>query len=648
MAGKIKNCFLVNAAAGSGKTTKIKSMIKSFLEEDKKNNILCITYTNRAADELAEEFDTQRLYVGTIHSFLHSFMKNYFKHKDILKLYFDFFGKSILERITNVENKKNIEESNQKYIEKYGQLNFDVIKENIKCISYNESQFSTLYYGGLSHDDLIAFSKYVFDNCPIMLKRLSSKYQYIFIDEYQDTMAEVLKIFFESVKESSSELYLFGDRMQQIYKNYDGSFEEQFNLFDDTQLLSTNYRSVGEIVSILNKIYNDKCFIQKVSESMKEVRPDFCPRVVISNNVESYIRNIKLENPDTLVLYILNKERFKDIGVSNLYQAFSNMKKYSFGRTYTPVDVLTISYNDNPDSFLKLLYCVTEMEEHFRKQQYGVIVKILKSNKSMFSKEACCIQKHSDKERLFDNLKKIFCVFEDTNKTISDLIDILKSTSFLEESYINEVLSDEDNAQVLDVPAIELKRIVEYLDSPKVSTQHGVKGESHDSVLFVADDSMNSPLVHMYSFFEIWGSLQVSLKSFNEFYYAYRKEIIDLQNKIGMKTNELKKESYLVNKNCIENKLKEIKSEFYGSPYFSFLYEEIYDKYFSKPGVTAAKDCLKDSTIFGVLSAYKLFYVGCSRARRNLTILLDRSKIKGDLSILKAKFIEIGFKVEEV
>ena len=104
----------------------------------------------------------------------------------------------------------------------------------------------------------------------------------------------------------------------------------------------------------------------------------------------------------------------------------------------------------------------------------------------------------------------------------------------------------------------------------------------------------------------------------------------------------------MVNKNCIENKLKEIKSEFYGSPYFSFLYEEIYDKYFSKPGVTAAKDCLKDSTIFGVLSAYKLFYVGCSRARRNLTILLDRSKIKGDLSILKAKFIEIGFKVEEV
>ena len=67
--------------------------------------------------------------------------------------------------------------------------------------------------------------------------------------------------------------------------------------------------------------------------------------------------------------------------------------------------------------------------------------------------------------------------------------------------------------------------------------------------------------------------------------------------------------------------------------------------YFSKPGVTKARDCLKGNTAYSILSAYKLFYVGCSRARRNLTILLDSSKIKGNLEPQKKRFEEIGFQV---
>mgnify|MGYP000417609141 CR=1 FL=1 len=53
MADEVNNCHLINAPAGSGKTTLIKSMVRKFLLENPKDNILCITYTNRAADELA-------------------------------------------------------------------------------------------------------------------------------------------------------------------------------------------------------------------------------------------------------------------------------------------------------------------------------------------------------------------------------------------------------------------------------------------------------------------------------------------------------------------------------------------------------------------------------------------------------------------
>lgn len=81
---------------------------------------------------------------------------------------------------------ESIAESNARYIEKYGKLDYDMVRNNIKVLSYNESPFSSLYYGGLSHDDLIGFSKAIFNRYPVIKKRMTSKYQFIFIDEYQD------------------------------------------------------------------------------------------------------------------------------------------------------------------------------------------------------------------------------------------------------------------------------------------------------------------------------------------------------------------------------------------------------------------------------------------------------------------------------
>lgn len=92
MADGVNNCFLVNAPAGSGKTTYIKAMVSKLTLENPKDNILCITYTNRAADELSGDMKSEHSFVGTIHSFLHSFMKRYFAHSDILSLYFEQYG----------------------------------------------------------------------------------------------------------------------------------------------------------------------------------------------------------------------------------------------------------------------------------------------------------------------------------------------------------------------------------------------------------------------------------------------------------------------------------------------------------------------------------------------------------------------------
>ena len=48
----VENLFLVNAPAGSGKTTWIRKNVRKYLLQNPTDNVLCITYTNRAAEEL--------------------------------------------------------------------------------------------------------------------------------------------------------------------------------------------------------------------------------------------------------------------------------------------------------------------------------------------------------------------------------------------------------------------------------------------------------------------------------------------------------------------------------------------------------------------------------------------------------------------
>lgn len=257
-----ENIFLVNAPAGSGKTTWIRQQVESYLLHNPKDNILCITYTNRAAEELGRDLEQSRVYFGTIHSFINDFIGSFFSHKEIIDLYWEVYETQIIERIRNIEQKKTWIESNERYKEKYGSLDLDIVRSNINKISYNETPFNSLLYGGLGHNDLITFTKLAVDRFPIIKKKISDKYQLIFIDEYQDTSADVLHIFYTSLVGKKSKLYLLGDKMQQIYKNYNGEFEEKLETFNRSVNLSINYRTTPKIVDILNYIYNDEALKQ--------------------------------------------------------------------------------------------------------------------------------------------------------------------------------------------------------------------------------------------------------------------------------------------------------------------------------------------------------------------------------------------------
>ena len=648
----IKNKFLINAPAGSGKTTSIRNHLKSIYMEHPESKVLCITYTNRAADELKKDLESPNITVSTIHSYINDLIKPFFGQTEAINLYWELYGRKISERIENSNGDERIAESNQHYIEKFGSLSLDIVKSNIDELSYGETPFTSLYTGKLSHDDLLMFAYYLIKKYPVILRKISDKYNYIFIDEYQDTSAFILKIFYEAVKDRPNiMLYLLGDRMQQIYHNYDGSFEEQFKEFDTSKKLDTNHRSIGEIISILNRIYNDNRFDQNPSDKNRDLKPDIPPKILVSSDIKETVSKIQANFPNILTLYLMNKEKYEEIGAQHLYECYNSMETYSFGRKYSPSDVLSDLSEDNPDPLMRLLFFIDRIMRLYCNENYGTVISSCKKQTKYLNVSRLKLQRHVDKKAIKDIFDKIREVYYGDNCSIKMLFDCLQDLELVKEDFISRAYENTEYNAVFDVQVNEIRSLVAYLSDPYISTQHGVKGESHTSVVFVANDNYNNPNVRMYAFFELWSSLDFSLPEFEDLYYSYAGVIAEVEKRIGMKTSDLTKETHNQNE-ATQKVLKEYSEQllqkYKDNKIFEAICQNDYVAYLGKPTVSNAKKIFKLSNMEGILTAYKLFYVGCSRARKNLLVIVEETKISKFKDAFIAKVRSIGFDDNDV
>lgn len=641
----VENLFLVNAPAGSGKTTWIRKNVRKYLLQNPNDNVLCITYTNRAAEELGKDVDSNRVYFGTIHSFINDFIGSFFSHESILELYWEVYKNQIVERIENISQNGNWAESNMRYIEKYGGLTPEIVRSNITMISYNQAPFNSLYRGALGHDDLISFTRLAVERFPVIKKKISDKYQVVFIDEYQDTATDVLQIFYSSMIGKKSKLYLLGDKMQQIYRNYNGEFETYFNVFNKSINLSVNYRTTPKIVSILNKIYNDECYKQTAYEKNKDENMDFLPEVRIVTDIEKNVSELMEQYKDSLILYLSNKSRFYNIGVGELYDAYSGMEKYSFGKKYNAVDVLTKEEIRENDALLSFLFTVNIIVDYFTKEFYGEVFRIIRKAGTYFNCEKFSIRKHIDKRLVKDKLDDIVALYNELSTTVDDFLSLCVEKKYIREEFYSAVIEESDYQLVKNVKVQEVKVLADYMSDPKISTQHGVKGESHDTVVFVADNSRSNPVVHMSKFFEMWSNIDITLSEFDAFYYIYSQMLNQIENKIGMKCSQLKADTYISVASIIDEELQAFTKKNETNPYYIQLLKVKMDKYFGKKNVTNVKECLKEGTVYGPLCAYRLFYVGCSRAKRNLVIMINKKDIEGFEDKLRNKLMITGFNV---
>ena len=256
---KTGNNFLISGGAGSGKTYSLIEVIDLIYKLNPLANVACITFTNVAADEIKHRAKHNNLEVSTIHDFLWGSIKNY--QNDL---------KKSLVALIKLEIEK--EKSGIKYSGEE-----DISIEYLQDKEINYKDYRKIDNGILSHDDILKISNYMFKTYPLLCDILKDKYEYILIDEYQDTEKQVIDIFLEHLPKSSEKrniIGFFGDSMQSIYGNRVGSLQEYVNNKLVSEIIKDdNWRCSETVIELLNKIRTDN-IIQERKRRNDEVNKD--------------------------------------------------------------------------------------------------------------------------------------------------------------------------------------------------------------------------------------------------------------------------------------------------------------------------------------------------------------------------------------
>ena len=269
---QLEGPLLVIAGAGSGKTRMITFRIAYMLEMGiHQSNILALTFTNKAAMEMAErvkEITGQKLSNLTVSTF-HAFGVKVLR-KTIDKLgYKDTF--SIYDQTDKISAIKNAAREMGIHPESLDTFELANLFSGIKMgrIKWNDGnrQFKELYnsymehlflYNAVDFDDLINLPIKIFKEFPDILKAYQQQFKYIMVDEFQDTSSRQYE-FIKMLGTRYRNLCVVGDDDQSIYSwrgaNYQNivNFELDFPELVEIKL-EQNYRSTKNILAAANKL----------------------------------------------------------------------------------------------------------------------------------------------------------------------------------------------------------------------------------------------------------------------------------------------------------------------------------------------------------------------------------------------------------
>ena len=276
---------LVLAGAGSGKTTVLVNRIAYMISEKhiRPWNILAITFTNKAAREMKDRIerllgDTAKdMWIGTFHSVCVRILRSCI---DLLGYNRDFVIYDTADTKTVMKEclrELDIDEKSfpvRNVLSIISNAKNDLMDaatfENVYKSDYRMSIIAKIYYryqtklrknNAVDFDDIILNTVKILSENPDVLSKYQDKFQYILVDEYQDTNnSQYLLI--NLLAQANRNLCVVGDDDQSIYKFRGANIGNILNFEDDYSdvqkiTLDQNYRSTQNILDAANSVISN-------------------------------------------------------------------------------------------------------------------------------------------------------------------------------------------------------------------------------------------------------------------------------------------------------------------------------------------------------------------------------------------------------
>jgi DNA helicase-2/ATP-dependent DNA helicase PcrA len=383
--------FVLQGGAGSGKTESLKQILEYISDNHPDKKVVCITLTNIAVDEIKSRIrDNKNFLVSTIHAFLNDLIKDYKKnihqvifeifkvnqiireeliegqekkeydtnqHENFKKIYKKFSSMLFTvkgEKTTKVIGIKDYDKEPVKYNEELNkkinilnvEINEIIISKDYKAIKYNETRYDNFEDLSFGHDKLLEIANILFGKYDLLGKIISDKFDFIFIDEYQDTNQNIVDIFLDKIPlNKKTTIGLFGDSMQGIYDDGIGDVQDEI---DNRKLFKIdkedNYRCSDKVIEFINGIRSDDLkqeIALKEGETLADRRGKVKLYYSFYNNkpnafsnkdekekyfetLNELISKVSLQETSAKRLMLTNKSISSELDFSILYQIFND------------------------------------------------------------------------------------------------------------------------------------------------------------------------------------------------------------------------------------------------------------------------------------------------------------------------------------
>ena len=527
---------LVIAGAGSGKTKVLTYKIAYLIQQIgvKPWNILAITFTNKAANEMKQRIETlvgevsKDMWIGTFHSICVRILRRYIDRigfdssfiifdtsdqktmiKNCLKdLNIDdkmFTDRSVQFEISNAKNEMLEPET---YL---ARANGDFRKEKIASV-YMMYQKRLKENNAIDFDDIINFTIKILTENPDVLEHYSEKFKYILVDEYQDTnKAQFMLVSLFASRYGN--ITVVGDNDQGIYSFRGADISNILNFerdFPGTKIikLEQNYRCTKSILNAANSViknnevkYDKKLWTENETGNLPKVyksEDEYDEARYIVEQINHLKREEYYKYSDFAILYRMNTQSraIEEILVREdiPYKIIGGLKFYERKEIKDIIAYLRLIYNPNDN--LSLIRIINEPKRGIGKTSLDQVQKLAEENsKSMYE-----IIKNAEQyglNRVFANSREFIQVIEELRQLqkeldISELIkETLNKTGYTKALELENSVEAENRIENLEeflTVAIEFEEqsadntLAEFLESITLSSDVDNLEEEQDTV----------------------------------------------------------------------------------------------------------------------------------------------------------------------